>query len=509
MSLQIDPTSSVPITPPKDTVALRRRTRSSNVRHALQQIQNPDQVLKKMGKDITAYRDLLVDGHLSSCVQSRKSGVLSLEWEIASGNAPQEVFEFVQEVFNELDIHRALTEMLDAPLFGYSFHEVEWDYSNGRHRVVNVVAKPQEWFRFNEANEPLYINGDQREGEPLPAYKFLELTHQASYINPYGQALLSRCFWPISFKNQLIKFGLIFAEKYGMPYLFGKYDPFEDSKVVTDLHEALLELSAEGVATIPNTTDASLLEAGRSSSVDTYMRFITFFNAEVSKAILSQTLTTEQGDTGSYAMSQTHLMVRRDVVESDRRLCERAFNQLIQWMVDFNFHDAEAPTFRLFEEEDVDAALQARDAGLYTMGFRPRKKYISQAYNIDEDLFDMADAVSPQPTTAEEPPAPFSGVRIPAISRSYLESLPDLQKAGARELSANVATFSQMDPEAANKAMSAMLKPAIDFVIEGRSFEDVQKKLVEIFPDMDDSQLTEALADTIYIADTIGRVSTQ
>jgi len=513
-SLQIDPSTQVNITPPRDQVATRRRTTRSSINHALQQIQNPDPILKKLGKDITAYRDLLMDGHLSSCVQSRKSGVLSLEWEISMNRSTQEIYDFIVDVFDKLDMHKILGEMLDAPLYGYSFHEVDWVLIDGRWRATDIIAKPQEWFKFNDENEALFISNDDRKGVTLPANKFLILQHQASYVNPYGQALLSRCFWPVSFKNQMIKFGLQFAEKYGMPYLFGKYDEMmNDPSTIAALQSALEELSAMGIATIPQSTSAELLEAGRSSSVDTYMRFITMFNAEVSKAILSQTLTTEQGDTGSYAMSQTHLMVRQDVVESDKRLCENAINQLIRWIVEFNFLDAEAPVFRMYEEQDVDAALADRDTKLFALGFRPNKKYISSQYNISEDEFDLVDPTAAAPAApamhADPVATAYRSVRVPAIGRGYLQEIPNLQENGARAISGTVSKFSAPDGDAGNAAMEAMLKPVVDMIQKGHSYEELNSKLAEIFPDMDDEALIDQLSDAMFIADTIGRISTQ
>ena len=46
---------------------------------------DPDIVLRKQGKDIRIYKELLCDPHVFACTQSRKSGVLSLNWEINRG----------------------------------------------------------------------------------------------------------------------------------------------------------------------------------------------------------------------------------------------------------------------------------------------------------------------------------------------------------------------------------------------------------------------------------------
>lgn len=45
----------------------------------LDQLPNPDPVLRKQGKNINVYRELFSDPHVGACVDSRKSGILSLE----------------------------------------------------------------------------------------------------------------------------------------------------------------------------------------------------------------------------------------------------------------------------------------------------------------------------------------------------------------------------------------------------------------------------------------------
>ena len=48
---------------------------------------NPDPVLKKMGKDISAYREILSDSHVGGCVRRRKAAIKGLEWRITpTGN---------------------------------------------------------------------------------------------------------------------------------------------------------------------------------------------------------------------------------------------------------------------------------------------------------------------------------------------------------------------------------------------------------------------------------------
>ena len=75
------------------------RGRSTDFYSILQNLPDPDPVLKKQGKDIKIYRDLLSDPHVWACVQSRKSGVLSLMWEIDRGKAKSKQAQVIENLF--------------------------------------------------------------------------------------------------------------------------------------------------------------------------------------------------------------------------------------------------------------------------------------------------------------------------------------------------------------------------------------------------------------------------
>ncbi|HVO75856.1 MAG TPA: DUF935 family protein [Ignavibacteriaceae bacterium] len=93
---------------------------------------------------------------------------------------------------------------------------------------VDIIGKPQEWFIFTKENElrlRKYVNGSYifEESEKLPEYKFILTQYQPTYINPYGEKVLSRVYWLVTFKRRGVEFWQLMMEKYGMPYLIGKY----------------------------------------------------------------------------------------------------------------------------------------------------------------------------------------------------------------------------------------------------------------------------------------------
>ncbi len=103
---------------------------------------NPDPVLKKMGKDISMYREILSDGFVKGCVRRRKAAVKSLEWRITeTGN--ENVDKQLNEMIAKLKLTKLFGEILDAALFGYQALEVTWTIQNGHYIPTAVIGKPQ------------------------------------------------------------------------------------------------------------------------------------------------------------------------------------------------------------------------------------------------------------------------------------------------------------------------------------------------------------------------------
>lgn len=362
---------------------------------------DPDPVLRNQGSDIRIYKDLLSDAHLWSCIQSRKAGVLSLEWEIDRGKAKSRQAKIIQKLFEELNIEDIITEILDTPLFGYNVIEIIWSdpNSDGLILPVSLKAKPAEWFRFDDKNELLFLTRDNPAGMPLSQYKYKFLVPQfnPSYQNPYGQRVLSKCFWPVTFKKGGLKFWVTFAEKYGMPFLLGKYAKGTSADEKNNMLNMLANMIQDAVAIIPIDAEVAPVEAsGKTASSQIFNDLISFCNTEISKAVLGQTLTTEMGSTGSFAASKTHMQVRKEIVDWDKRLVQSTLNRLIRYVYEINFGQSnDIPKFYMYEEEEVDLNLAGRDKILKETGVSFTKEYYIKAYGFEEDDIDLVTPVLP------------------------------------------------------------------------------------------------------------------
>ncbi|MBO6181516.1 DUF935 family protein [bacterium] len=377
-----------------DEIATRKR--ALNFYSLANILPDPDIVLKKQGKDIRIYRELLCDPHVFACVQSRKSGVLSLEWDINRGSDKDKNAEEIETLLKKLNMQKLISDILDATQFGFQPLEIMWERDKSGHIFPkSVIAKPQEWFCFDDDNNLKFRTKENFYGEIVPDKKFLLAQNNPTYNNPYGERTLSRVFWNVTFKKGGLKFWVVFTEKFGMPHLIGKHPRGASRAETESLADMLEEMVQDAIAVIPDDSSVEIQEANKTSSAEIYDKLIDKMNAEISKAILGQTLTTEVGSTGSYAASNTHMQVRQDIIDADKKLVEDVINQLIRWIYEINFSNADAPVFELYAPEDVDLTLAQRDKILYDTGVKFTKEYFIKTYGLEEEDFDIKEDFYP------------------------------------------------------------------------------------------------------------------
>ncbi|MCD8024194.1 MAG: DUF935 domain-containing protein [Candidatus Gastranaerophilales bacterium] len=381
------------------TEEIATRKRALNFYSLANILPDPDIVLRKQGKDIKIYKELLCDPHVFACTQSRKAGVLSLDWEINRGIDKDKNSEEIINLLRKLNINKLMSDILDATQFGYQPLEIIWEKSKSGHILpAKIIAKPPEWFCFDDDNNLKFRTKENYYGEIVPDKKFLLAQNNPSYNNPYGERTLSRCFWAVTFKKGGLKFWVVFTEKYGMPHLIGKHPRGATKDETETLADMLEDMVQDAIAVIPDDSSVEIQEANKSSSAEIYEKLIDKMNSEISKAVLGQTLTTEIGSTGSYAAANTHMAVRQDIIDADRKLVESVINQLIRWIYEINYSTEEIPVFEMYAPEDVDLSLAQRDKILSETGVKFTKEYFIKNYGLENEDFDIREDFYPVQT---------------------------------------------------------------------------------------------------------------
>jgi len=495
-----------------DEIATRKR--SPDFYSIIQNLPDPDPVLKAHGNDIKIYKGLLSDPHVWACVQSRKSGVLSLQWEVNRGQAKSRESNIIENVFKKLDLNIVISEILNCVLFGFQPLEVMWQNTGSLILPKQIIAKPPEWFVFDDDNNLKFKTKENYMGEVLPDWKFLCPQYEPTYENPYGERTLARIFWSLSLKRGGMKFWLKFTEKYGMPFLIGKHPRGTGKEDTADLANLLEAMVQDAIAVIPDDSSIELQEASKSSSIEVYEKLIDKMNAEISKAILGQTLTTEIGKQGSYAASKTHFDVRKDIIDADKRIVERTLNKLISWIYEINFtgdagkkvnyefsDENNMPVFSMWEEEDVDLNLAQRDKILSDAGFKFSKKYLMKAYGFAEEDLEVANKEPDvNKTQTSKSQNSFKEFNCDAGDKStfFKESeFPDQQA-----IDDFITSFTS---EELQRQAEIIFGSVMELVNNASSYEEVQEKLS--IKGLNTNEIENILQKTIFISEIWGLIN--
>ena len=449
---------------------------------------NPDPILRKMGRQIDVYRELLRDPLVGGQVRRRKAVVARLQWRLDGDDVPQNVRDTIQAALAQHDLDRLIKDILNATLFGYQPIEIIWQHGS-LWLPERIIAKPPEWFGFDD-DAQLYFHQNGATTEPLPAYKFLCPTQEASYANPYGLGDLGLVFWAVTFKRAGLKFWAEFTQKYGSPWLIGKEPRSNTDADTNKLLDALEALVGNAVGTIPNDSSVEIHEAsGKAASVDAYDKLIRYCRSEINIALLGQDQTTEANT--NHASATAGLEVTDDIRDSDSRLVAAAINQLIDWICELNFGDVARPKFVLYEAEEYGSTeLAQRDYHLHQIGARFSNEYFARAYGFqDGDLL----------PTERQPENDLGSLNF-AEPHSHNE----------HNEAANI-------PHIMETAVSGSLKTnppdvtgeLVGSLKNGATPEAVLQQLADSYPDWDDAAMQNELARLIFLADVVGRLEAQ
>jgi phage gp29-like protein len=236
----------------------------------------------------------------------------------------------------------------------------------------------------------------------------------------------------------------------------------------------------DAVAVIPDDSSVEIQEANKSSSAEVFEKLIDKMNAEISKAILGQTLTTEIGSNGSYAASNTHFAVRQDIIDSDKKLVEKTINQLLQWICEINFTNHEVPVFEMYQEEDVDLTLAQRDKIISECGVKFTKEYFIKAFGYEDEDFELIETSAPDSNFSQfkEEEKIEGQVQIDELFKFLSET----------ELSTQA---------------QKMLNPLISLLESCESFEEAKELLKD--KNLKSTQFEQSLQKAIFLCELQGR----
>lgn len=313
------------------------------------------------GKGLALYDELEKEGFAFSVLQKRKKTLLAREWAVEPGGDDKNdiaAADHIESVLKKIPFDSICEGLLDATLKGYAISEIVWK-RDGKYIVpAKVVSHEQRRFVFDlDWNARLLTRENMSDGTLMPDKKFIVHRHGVKGNNAYGLGLGHKLFWPILFKREGVSFWLKFLEKFASPTVIGKAPIGMDDDQESKLLNTLAGIVQNSAVLVPMDTDVEFLEAARSGSVS-YNEWVVYWDKQISIIVLGETLTTDIGNSGSRAASQTHENMLQMLVDSDGDLLADTLSEtLIKWMTEYNFPGAAIPkVYRVRPKNEREAA---------------------------------------------------------------------------------------------------------------------------------------------------------
>ncbi|MEL8055029.1 MAG: DUF935 domain-containing protein [Pseudomonadota bacterium] len=372
--------------------------------------------------------------HYASVLATRKRAVSALDPVVipASEDArDQEIAEAVRTHIVEQPIFSDLVSGLqDALGKGYALVETVWKPGS---MAIPVAYKRRDQRHFKldqDDGETLRLITDAAPlGEDLQPYKWTIHRHKQKEGLSIRGGLARLAAWSFMFKQFSIKDWAAFLETYGQPLRLGRYGPEATEEDRVALLRAVLGIGADAGAVIPKSMEMEFVQASsNSSSSDMFERYADWTDRQVSKAVLGQTMSTDEGGRGGRAQAEVHDGLRDEIKAADARALARSINeQTVRDFVNLNFGRQETYPLIEYQTEDdedldsffdnlgkmVDRGLQVDQADVYArFGLTAPEKGAAVLVPF------RSGAVAPSASTEADPPQDALNAVQRALNRS-------------------------------------------------------------------------------------------
>lgn len=279
------------------------------------------------------YRDTMVDLHLSGCIEQRRGFVMSRSFKFVNekGDEDEEALHY----FDQSWFKQLMRLAHDSLWYGHSLIELGNLTQDGdgclAYDGVRLIPRKHVIPEYHRC--VVNVGDEWTSGIDYHEAPYADWVIEAGQSDDLG-LLLKAAPQTIS-KKYALAFWDGFAEIFGMPMRVAKTttrDPKEWKRLEDMMRNSGANLSMVSTAE----TEIQFVESGKGDAYNVYNMRVDRANSELSKLIIGQTMTIEDGS--SLSQSQTHLQVFENLVESDRdMLRDIVNNQLIPRMVKHGF----------------------------------------------------------------------------------------------------------------------------------------------------------------------------
>lgn len=323
------------------------------------------------------YNDTALDLHLSGCVEQRIGLAMARSFKLMK---PDGTYDEQSAKLFDMPWFKTFCRLtLETVYWGHSLIELGNVVANeaGVFMYDSVAVVPRKHVIPEYGKIVKELGSDIQKGVDYRTPPLSEWLIEVG--QPYDLGLyLKACIQTIPKKNAL-GFWDNFAEIFGMPMRIAKTNSRDDrdraklEKMMSQMGAALWGVFQEG-------TEIEVVESTKGDAFNVYDRRIDRANSELSKLIIGQTMTIEDGS--SLSQSETHMEVLHNLVERDCDNLRDVINtQLLPRMVKHGF-PVQGLSFEWDYSIDYTPEQQLAIEQLVVANYEVEGKYFEKKYGI-------------------------------------------------------------------------------------------------------------------------------
>ena len=439
-----------------------------------------DPILNRSRKGLDGYKELLSDSQVQSTLQQRRLAVADLDWTVepaSDRDVDKSAADFVKDQMQHAKWKATLKKMHYTVFYGFSVAEMMWATDGDVVFADEVKVRERSRFRFDNDGEPRLDVPGETGGRALPDRKMWWTVTGGDHDDlAYGMGLAHFLYWPVTFKREGIKSTLTFLDRYAHPTPIGKFPAGTSKDDRSKLLQALRAMYVDEAIIVPEGIEVDQLQGGSGSQGDIYRAFEDARNADIAKVVLGQTMTTDDATTGlGSTQGEVHERVKEQVVGADASILYQSWRRHpMQWLVQWNFPQAEMPTIRheLEEEDEEDRETAAKETKTMAQaGWERTQESVDETFG--PGTYEKKDG---GPRTADR------GGSSPAFAE-FSDETPIPQR------------FAESVSGPADEVMAQWMEEVRALLAEAGSLSEFSERLVELYPEMDPEALSDVLGD--------------
>ena len=300
------------------------------------------------GRDPALYERALGDAMVATALNVKRLGVLAAPWRIEpNGPSPaaRRNADFAAMAMDRMrgSANGILGAAMDAFGRGLSVQELVFAPEGGKILLVEARPKDPSLFRldldaFGRLRGLVLAAPGERE-RALPLGKFALWAYRADYARPRGRSDLDAVAPHLEAKRTLSAAWRLHLERFASPTVLGKFKPGASDEDRAAMLGSLQGLARSTAIVYPEEFEIDTLAASPAGSTG-FMEAIEFHDRQIARAILGQTLATDEGRrVGSLAMGRVHLQVLvMQLVSLRRELADRVMGEgVFRPLIELNF----------------------------------------------------------------------------------------------------------------------------------------------------------------------------